>query len=107
LAEKKAKEGSTDTPKDDPIKAALERAAAKRSEKTEASKELSIDELKELAEKAKLKFEKAAARLKDAEENGDSMVAALKKAAGKLEEKYRTADKAYQEAQTKQENSKA
>jgi electron transport complex protein RnfC len=106
LAEKKAKEGNDAPAKDDPIKAALERAAAKRAEKTEAPHERSVDELKDLAEKAKAKFEKAAARLKDAEENGNDMLAALNKAAGKLEEKHRAADKAYQEAVLKQEESK-
>jgi electron transport complex protein RnfC len=106
LAEKKAKEGSDAPEKDDPIKAALERAAAKRAEKTETPRERSAEELKDLAEKAKAKFEKAAARLKEAEENGSDMLAALNKAAGKLEEKHRAAEKAYQEAAQKQEKPK-
>lgn len=104
LAEKKAKEGTAGEEKEDPIKAALERAAAKRNTKAVSTEEASPEQLKEATEKAKAKFDKAAARLKEAEANGDAMVAALAKAAGKLEEKYLTAEKAYKTATVKQEN---
>jgi electron transport complex protein RnfC len=107
LAEKKAKaaaEGQTE-PQEDPIKAALERAAAKKQAKVNEQVVQSPEALKELADKAKVKFEKAEARLKEAEENGSDMIAALKKAEGKLEEKYNAAEKAYQAALKNQENS--
>jgi electron transport complex protein RnfC len=104
LAEKQAKEGSNEEPKDDPIKAALERAAAKRDAKNTTTETQNPEQLKDIAEKAKAKFEKAAQRLLDAEKEGSEMVPALKKAAGKLEEKYHSAEKAYQAAMKQQEN---
>jgi len=105
LADKRAKEGTpaSDDAKDDPIKAALERAAAKKTAKAATSEPKSVDELKDIAEKAKTKYEKAAARLTDAQTNAPDMVAALTKASGKLEEKHLTAQKAYQAALNQQE----
>jgi electron transport complex protein RnfC len=104
LAEKKAKEGSTDSkPKDDLIKAALDRANAKKAAKSVGAETLTLEQLEESMQKTKSKFEKAATRLKEAEESGSDMIAALKKAAGKLEEKYFSADKALQEAKKAKE----
>lgn len=100
-AEKKAREGGDATPvsDDDPVKAALARAAAKKQARATADlAPASPEALKDAADKAKAKYDKALTRLKDAELNGDSMVAALKKAADKLEEKYLSADKAYRAA---------
>lgn len=103
LAEKKAK--GEDTPaKDDPIKAALERAAAKKNAKSVPAAEKSIDELKSDVEKAKVKFEKAQARLDDAKTNAPDMVAALEKSVSKLEEKFHSAEKALS---VKQDSEKA
>ncbi|WP_196157724.1 electron transport complex subunit RsxC [Reinekea sp. G2M2-21] len=104
LAEKQAKEGSNEEPKEDPIKAALERAAAKRDAKNTTTETQNPEQLKDIAEKAKAKFEKATQRLLDAEKEGSEMVPALRKAAGKLEEKYHSAEKAYQAAMKEQEN---
>ena len=107
LAEKKAQQESGDTLtqiKDDPIKAALERAAAKRQAAQTGNANLSVEQLKEAAEKAKVKHEKAIQRLKDAEAEGSNMLTALAKAATKLEEKYISAEQAYQAAANKQEN---
>lgn len=108
LAEKKAREGdgadsSGKTDSEDPVKAALARAAAKKQAKAQAPEAQTPAELKEALDKAKAKYEKAATRLKEAEDNGDSMVPALKKAATKLEEKYISAEKAYQAVADSQE----
>lgn len=105
LAAKKAQQGA-DAPAeaDDPIKAALERAAAKKKAQQKPAEAKSLDELKETADKAKVRFEKARTRLQEAEAEGSEMVAALKKALGKLEEKYMAADKAVKQAQLEQEN---
>lgn len=108
LAEKKAKAGNDGKPAaenpDDPVKAAMARAAAKKEARANESADTSPEALKQAADKAKVKYEKAAARLKEAEENGSDLVAALSKAARKLEEKYRSADAAYRAAADKQEN---
>lgn len=107
LAEKKAATGTTEAePQDDAIKAALARAAAKKSAKTQVTTELSVAELKELADKAQSKYEKAAARLDDARSNAPDMVAALEKAAGKLEEKATSTLKAYNAALQQQDSPK-
>ncbi|MEJ2063735.1 MAG: electron transport complex subunit RsxC [Reinekea sp.] len=106
LAEKKSNtDGSSEAGKDDPIKAALERAAAKKQAKTTTVETQTPEELKELVEKAKAKFEKAQQKLKDAEANNPSIDAYLSKASVKLEEKYLTADKTYQAALNKQDKS--
>ncbi len=106
LAEKKKQQGSEiGEPKDDPIKAALERAAAKRKAAQLGDANLSLEELKDLAEKAKVKFEKAVQRLDEAQASGSDMITALTKAKIKLEEKYKSAENSYQTAFNEQEKS--
>ncbi|TCS41974.1 electron transport complex subunit RsxC [Reinekea marinisedimentorum] len=87
------------TDAEDPIKAALARAAAKKQEKQASAASKSIDELKADVEKAKTKQAKALERLAEAEKEGSEMVNALRKAAGKLEEKTKSAELALQQAQ--------
>lgn len=104
-AEKKAREGASSDAGEDPVKAALERAAAKKQAKAAEADAKTPEQLKEISEKARVKFEKAADRLKEAEQNGSDMIAALTKAAGKLEEKAIAAEKAYQAAVAEKEKS--
>ena len=106
LAEKKAKAGdsATSESQDDPVKAALARASAKKQTALVSPEEKSPQELQALAAKAKTKLDKAQEKLQDAEASNPGMVAALAKAAGKLEEKYLAAEKAYQAARKKQED---
>lgn len=106
-AEKRAREGDASAQKDDPVKAALERAAAKKQAKTASLTEQTAEQLKEAADKARTKFEKAADRLKEAQASGSDMIAALEKAAGKLEEKAIAAEKAYQATAKNKENTES
>lgn len=99
MAEKKAMQpAGENTPAsdaDDAIKAALARAAAKKQAKqTDSAEALSLEQLQDIAAKAKVKYEKSAARLAEAQQQDDPMAAALAKATGKLEEKYRAAERA-------------
>lgn len=100
-AKKQAQPEGSDatTEAEDPIKAALARAAAKKQEKQASTASKSIDELKADLEKAKTKHEKALSRLAAAEQEGSEMVNALRKAATKLEEKTKSAELALQQAQ--------
>jgi electron transport complex protein RnfC len=108
LAEKnKAQPEGADTikdnpAKDDPIKAALARAAAKKKEKQTPAESKTVAELQADVEKARTKHEKALARLAEAEKEGSEMVNALRKAATKLEEKTKSAELALQQAQETQ-----
>lgn len=109
IAEKKALQPAGEvTPAsdaDDAIKAALARASAKKQAKqSETSDDLSVEQLQEAAHKAQAKYEKSAARLAQAEQAGDPMVAALAKATGKLEEKYRAAERAYNTTKAEKDN---
>lgn len=96
-AEKKKMAASSDS--EDPIKAAVERAAAKKSTHSDSTQK-SLAELEAELARAKNKFDSASQRLREAEENQPEMVAALRKAADKLEEKYLSAQKHLAQAQS-------
>ena len=100
LAAKTAAEGQAGSETNELISATLERVAAKKLAANQAPASMSLSDLAAAAQASQEKFAKAAARLAEAEINAPDMVPALKKATGKLEEKYLSTEAAYQTALT-------